>query len=310
MSKPLDRLLRRACVILDTERVLALIPPRVENVGGLVKSAEFRRVAARGLLGAELNQVAELDELPIWQVLDQEMAMSAPKILQPVWQARHELYGWLCEQGRVRASCPHCAVATELDLAFYVLAMHLAPWRLFDDQGLLDALNLSDPEPTMPPSYQLPQASVAVTRRALASRPAGLDRASELQVAMPSARVGLGVASDIATVELGTLEPAAEARAWSQFAPPGMPQPEGRAWWRWEDPLFRATLRAAAAMKRVGRADGTTGTATPADVEGLFLCDLHFFDIVYHATHDLPVPANGGRALIHCKCGGTFLPVC
>jgi hypothetical protein len=287
---------------------LVLHPPRVEQVGGLFCLPAFRSSLAKGLRRGELNQIADLDGVPIWNAIS-DSVLEQPSALAPVWQARNELYSYLVEQGRVDAICASCGRATDIDLAFYVVAMRLPPWRLFDTNGFLHDLTLSEPEPPMPPSYLQQPAELPIAVRGLAPRPADFPRAERLVLRLPSARTGLTEPDDAASVVMGDIKPEAEAEAWRKFAPPHGEQPAGRTWWSFDSASFRAVLRLSVALERVETADHGPLVSSPEAVEQFFLADLQFADVVYHATHDLPVPVDANRAAIQCSCGKPFLPV-
>jgi hypothetical protein len=309
MNADLEKLLHRRVVIDGREHELRLLPPRMEDIGGLIASPAYLKSSPSGLLTGELNQIAELDERPIWQVLDKTAALNNPQTLEPVWRARAELYKWLPEQGRIRARCPVCHEWHDLDLLFYVIALRLPPWHFITADGFLETPALSTPEPKVSVGLSTRPPQIHIEPRKLASRPNGMLRASELRVEFPAARTGLAAPEDVISATLGTLDAESELAAWWRFAPPEGERDDEHMWWRWDDASFRAVLRIAVALRKLECGDGSTADSTPEAATRFFLADLHFLDIAYYATHELPVPADGGRAKVQCSCGSVYLPV-
>ena len=302
-------MLFRSVVIDGRDYQLQLTPPRMSDVGGLFAAPEFRTTNARSLRSGELNQIAALDGQPIWCMLDKSQALDRAETLAPVWQARSELYAWLPEQGRIHACCPHCGDWRELDLLFYVLALRLPAWHFITTDGLLEAPALATPEPKVSVGLSGRAPQIRVEPRKMASRPSGMLRAGALRLELPSARAGLAERTDAAAAILGTVDAESELAAWWRYAPPEGERDDEHLWWRWDDAGFRAVLRIAVALRNLERGDATLFPSSPLAVERFFLADIHFVDIAYHATHELAVPADGGRAAITCRCGTIYLPV-
>jgi hypothetical protein len=305
---PLDSLLRKRVDVDGKSCEIKLVPPRVENIGGLIEPPATRRALAQGLLAAELSQIAVLDGAAIWNALPKERVLASPGSLDGVLRARSELYDTFAEQGRIQARCPMCGTMHELDLVFYALALKLPPWHLVDRDGLLECPRLSNPEPHLAVSPAgVPE--LAIESRPLAPRPPTIARAKELRVELPSARVGLADQDDVRFATLRTIERNTEAAAWRKYVPPGISLPPERLWRHWEDASFRAVLRLSVACVKLECVDGRSLVATPDTVARFFLADLQFLDLAYYATHEHAVPGDGGRARVRCACGKEFLPV-
>src|SRR5687768_4247583 len=97
----------RRVIIAGTERLLTLYPPRVEQLAGLILCPVFRPALRRGHLLGELNQIADVDGIPIWNQLSKSV-IDEPGALAAVWDARRTLYERLVEEGRIHAACPVC----------------------------------------------------------------------------------------------------------------------------------------------------------------------------------------------------------
>jgi hypothetical protein len=289
--------------------VIRLRPPRYEQVVRLINPERYA-ANPRQFLIMELDEIISDDGDPEASP-DPEAVVDDPATLAGVLRQRAELYESMLEQGRVEAVCPRCATPTELDLAFYVLALRLPPWRAVDGAAIATPA-LADPEPPAPSALR-PYDEPPVALRGVAPRPREIPRAARLDFVLPSARAGLTSASDPVRGTLGDVDGDREAAAWRQWAPAGRVQPAGRNYRRRDQPGFRAALRLSVAIQSLSTENGEPIESTVDNLERLFLCDVQFVDVLYTATHALPVetPSDGSRprAAIACQCGEFFLPI-
>jgi hypothetical protein len=252
----------------------------------------------------ELTQLIEsYDEAPPEREQIEAIARD-PAALGAVLDARDALYIREVERGLVRVRCSVCKQAdVELGLLFYGLALHLPPWRFFDEDRLLSVPWLAGLWPD-------------------GARPPGLMRTSRLGFVLPS--VGYGQAG-AHTGRLCDLPPDGpydqEIAAFKQWEineahydalmeahPERAEEIEDELYERYHrrynDPGFRATVRLCLALELDG-----IGGADPDLIESMPMADFLFLDLLYHITHHVALSAPD-RALVPClQCGARFLAV-
>lgn len=309
-ERRLDDLRRLTVRLGGTDRNVTLHPPTYDGVVRTLMEPADRDPRARLLLMGELVQILDLDGEPVG-AKSAESIVDDPVALDAILAARTRLYAWLLEQGRAIAICPTCSAGTELDLAFYVSTLGMPPWTIADGQ-FIAAPTLAWPAPLPPPLGRL-TGDYVLPIRITASRPPSPPRAARIDFALPSARVGLAEPGDAMAGTLEDVDHAREIEAWRRWLPAGVKQPTEHIHWHHDQPNFRAALRLAVALVDLHDSEGHPIEPTPEAIEQLFLADVQFLDLLYTATHDLPVevPAPGElpRCTVRCANGHEYLPV-
>lgn len=303
--------LRRLCIQLGgVAHAITLYPPRYEQVVDLVMDPHNRARNPRAVSRAELVQIVDMDEKPIY--LEQaDRIVNDPKAFRTILAARELMYAWILEQGHILAACPACGKTQEIDLAFFAVALRLPPWRVTDGEFIATP-RLSDPEPPEPPLTR-PYEERLVALRGLAPRPPAPPKAAHIDFILPSARTGLAEPDDALMGTIGDVLPDHEAKAWRTWAQPDREQPDERFHWRANQAGFRAALRLSVGLLDLRDGEGNLIDTTPEFVERMFLADVQFLDVLYTATHELAVetPPSGAepRCTLRCACSQHFLPV-
>jgi hypothetical protein len=263
----------------------------------------LRRDTDPDWLRAELALVVEIDGAAATRAQIDALLADA-EAGRAVISARAQLYTWLVEQGRIRAICPVCSEAKELDLGFYVLAMRMRPWAVLD--GLLLATpKLATPNP---PEVRDVHGERPVAMRGLAPRPASPAKAARIEFALPSARCRFDEEDDPVGGAMGDIEVEREAAAWRTYGGIGGPQPVERVHWEYDEAWFRAALRLMVATTELHDRDGKPRPLVPETFTWMWLADIQFLDAVYTATHDLAVE-DVEACTVRCSAGHPFLPV-
>jgi hypothetical protein len=291
--------------IAGQERAITIHPPSYDSVVRGLIEPEGRVSRERGLVMAELVQILDVDGEPVLPdtadpILDDASA------LETIRRARERLYAFAVEQGRVFAICPACKSRKELDLEFYATTLGLPPPRVIDGP-FIAAPGLALPRIAPPPILR-PYEERDVAMRTIAPRPTTPPRAERIEIAVPSARLGISQPGDAVTATVGDIDQRREVDGWRRWASPRMDQPTRRIHYEAGHPGFRAMLRLAVALVELRTADGQHVEPTPESVANLYLADVQFLDLIYAATHDLPV-GQEPRCTIHCGCGQAYLPV-
>jgi hypothetical protein len=290
--------------IAGQHRAITLHLPGYDSIVRGLLEPEERVTRERGLVMAELVQILDVDGEPVLPstadpILDDAAALAT------ILSAREALYAFAVDHGRVFAVCPACRSRTELDLAFYATTLELSPPRVTDGP-FIAAPRLALPR-IAPPPITRPYEERHVAVRTLAPRPPAPPRAARIDVALPSARLGITQPGDAVSATLGDIDQAREIDAWRRWASPRMDPPTERIHYEPGHPGFRALLRLAVALVELRTEDGSV-EPTPESVANMYLADVQFLDLIYTATHDLPVESQP-RCTIHCACGQAYLPV-
>jgi hypothetical protein len=282
-------------------RLVQLKPLRYEQLPGYIRDRSRRQHDEAWWLRAELRLIVDIDGT---EIDDNELdaLLADADAAARVIGAREQLYTWLVEQGRVRATCPECGNAKELDLGAYVLLLNMRPWPVLD--GLLLATpGLATPEP---PEVRDPYGERPVALRGLAPRPAQPPRAARIDFELPSARCGFSESKDPVAGTIGDIDPEREGDAWRKYVPVGRPQPADYVAWTYDEAWFRAALRVMIATTELRDHNGNTLPLEPPRFTWMWLADVQFLDALYTATHELPAAAT---AAVRCSQGHAFLPV-
>src|SRR5262245_17959282 len=101
-------------------RSVQLKPLRYEQLPGYIEDRSRRQHDEAWWLSAELRLIVDIDGREI-DNNDLDALLADAGAAARVIAAREQLYIWLVEQGRVRATCPECGNANEFDLGTFVL---------------------------------------------------------------------------------------------------------------------------------------------------------------------------------------------
>jgi hypothetical protein len=271
---------RQVRVILDFATFGDIAPFTREPVG----QSEASRLSSLRL--ALAYDVASFDSHPM-RLSDADRIMADPSAHAAILEKRNALYERGRAAGQAWAGCPHCGIGEiKLSLLSYATRFGAEPPHL----------TAADPAFLLPPSLSLEHKP--------GTRPAGAALASRIRFELPGAVIGLDRPKLPTGGELGTIAAEREVSARKRWAPEGVEPPEGRAWWRYRNPCFRAVLALSVAIPRFD--DGSK--PTPARLAELPAIDIYFLDALYYLTHFVDVSPYA--VADECPaCGQPFFPV-